>query len=131
MLAELDRDGFARDRLAEVVAVSRDGALYFLRSEDIAERADATRQGASVTMLDLVRPYAAGPDLVEPRPLLRIVPGKLHGEPRVPGTMITSALLFDLARLGYPIETIRSMYPDATEDAIAQAVELERTLHAA
>jgi uncharacterized protein (DUF433 family) len=79
--------------------------------------------------LNLVAPYVGqkgrGPDLLTPRTLLRIIPGKLHGAPHVAGTRIPTAVLFTLAQQGYGVDDILEMYPDASREAVDQAIELE------
>ena len=62
-------------------------------------------------MLDLVAPYHNGPDLLEPRPLLRIIPGKLQGEPHLLGTRIASATIYTLHNSGYGAEQIMRDVP--------------------
>src|SRR5688572_30799038 len=58
------------------------------RVRPLPERA-LTDKLASETCFTLVSPYLGqGPDLLDPRPLLRIIPGKLHGEPHVVDTRI-------------------------------------------
>ncbi len=79
-------------------------------------------------MLDLVAPYHNGPDLLEPRPHLRIIPGKLHGEPHLLGTRIASATIYTLHTSGYGAEQIRVMYPEAAPHALRQAIDLEQSL---
>ena len=60
--------------------------------------------------------------------MLRIIPGKLHGEPHIVGTHIPSLTIGALADAGYTIEQIHSMYPDATIDALTTAIDFERSL---
>ena len=81
-------------------------------------------------MLDLVlvARYRTGPNLLEPRSLLRIIPGKLHGEPHLLGTRITSATVYTLHKGGYRTEQIRAMYPEASPHALRQAIHLEQSL---
>ncbi len=94
-------------------------------------RADGTAQLAIPGVLRLVTPYHAAPDLVRPRPLLRIIPGKLHGEPHVDDTRVSTAVLYRLEAMGYPHQDILAMYPSVSEEALTQATDLERSLHAA
>jgi uncharacterized protein (DUF433 family) len=78
-----------------------------------------------------IRPYGSGPDLLYPRPNVRILPGKLSGEPHVEGTRILTSNLFALQSLGYSSQQIQEMYPAATLGAIEQALDLEKSLAAA
>jgi uncharacterized protein (DUF433 family) len=83
--------------------------------------------------LDLVRPFEItpglkGPNLVVPRPTLRIVPGKLSGEPHVLDTRIPTVLVASLSREGYRTEQISELYPELTAANIEEAIDLERQL---
>jgi uncharacterized protein (DUF433 family) len=127
-LAELEKDSLPRHKLREL-AVSSDGELFFQAPDGQAVRADASRQEAMPSVLNLVSAYNdRGPDLLEPRSLLRILPGKLHGEPHIVHTRISTAVLYELHREGYSDDQIRRMYPDVSEDALRQAIELEQSL---
>ena len=127
-LAALERDGLPRHKLREL-AVSSNGKLFFHEPDRPTVRADSSRQIAMPGMLNLVAAYNdRGPDLLEPRPLLRIMPGKLHGEPHILHTRISTAVLYELHREGYSDEQIRRMYPDISEEALLQAIELEQSL---
>jgi uncharacterized protein (DUF433 family) len=130
-LSELEKDGLARHKLREIV-VSDDGALFFQRPNLGTVKADSGRQIALPGTLNLVSPYQdRGPDLLEPRPLLRILPGKLHGEPHVIHTRISTSVLFCLSEMGYAADDILEMYPDVTKEALEQALDLEKTLQRA
>jgi uncharacterized protein (DUF433 family) len=69
-----------------------------------------------------------GPDLVRPREGLRIIPGKLAGEPHVEGTRIETRILWALHDRGFGDEQILTFYPDVTAAQLAQAVDLEHQL---
>lgn len=84
-------------------------------------------------MVDLVRPFATpqetrGPDLRHPRPQLRIIPGKLGGEPHIRRTRLETQALAALARRGLEDDKIYRLYPIATAEAIDQGLDLERQL---
>lgn len=68
---------------------------------------------------------AIGPDLRRPRPTLRIVPGKLAGEPHVEETRVPTSMLAALSRRHFKIVQILELYPGLSEAAIIEAVELE------
>jgi uncharacterized protein (DUF433 family) len=130
-LVELEKDGLPRHKLREL-AIAADGALFFHEPDGPTIRADASRQEAMSGALSLVSAYnGRGPDLLQPRPLLRILPGKLHGEPHIVHTRIPTAALFELHREGYTSEQIQRMYPDVSIEALNQAIELEQALGAA
>lgn len=71
-----------------------------------------------------------GPDLRQPRPHLRILPGKLGGEPHIAGTRITTAQLVVLRDKGFSQGGIVELYPILRDQgtAIEEAVSLERQL---
>jgi uncharacterized protein (DUF433 family)/DNA-binding transcriptional MerR regulator len=88
------------------------------------------RSGQSIVMelAALVAPNGLGPDLLQPRPKLRIIPGKLSGEPHIENTRIASASLYALSTDGYTVAAIRHFYPHVSREAIEEALDLERTL---
>jgi len=129
-LLELEKRGIPHERWHKLAAVSRGGELFFEFADERAVRAAPGQQGGWPSFLYLVHPYQHAPDLLEPRPLLRIIPGKLHGEPHLLDTRIPSATIFSLAQMGYTITQIQEMYPESSPEAIRQAVDLERSLHA-
>ncbi len=109
------------------------------RSGDIHVDANGAREVGSrqrlldQDMVDLLRPFATpqetkGPDLHKPRPQLRIVPGKLGGEPHVRRTRLETQALAALARRGVEDAKIYRLYPIAPQEAIDQALDLERQL---
>ncbi|MBM2812726.1 MAG: hypothetical protein HW416_3485, partial [Chloroflexi bacterium] len=126
-LNQLGLRGVSREQLSRVVAVSRAGQLY-IDLDAGPFRADAGAQGVSEEVLPLVRPYGAGPDLFEPRPRLRIIPGKLQGEPHLLGTRIASATIYGLRAAEYSEYQILYLYPEATGEAVRDAIDLERSL---
>lgn len=129
-LQQLEERGAFRERLHELLAVAPGGKeLYFAFPGEEPIHAAPDRQVAMGDVLQPVRPYLGGPDLLEPRPLLRIVPGKLHGEPHLLDTRIPSAAIYALAEDGYTHAQIQAMYPEAPAAALEQAIEFERALH--
>ncbi len=90
--------------------------------------------------LDLVEAWqgengVVGPHLFEPRSTLRIIPGKLSGEPHVVDTRIPTTMLSSLRTRGLEVDAIIELYPRLThqnvEEAIALEVQLDRNLRAA
>lgn len=131
MLATIEEYGESPESLIRLVAVSQDNELFLTLAEQVAVRADGAHQLAMPGVLQLVRPYHTAPDLFQPWPLLRIIPSKLHGEPHIRDTRVSTAVLYRLGEMGYSQEQILAMYPGVSEDALRQAVDLERDLHAA
>jgi len=76
-----------------------------------------------------------GPHLLEPGPTLRIIPGKLSGEPHVVDTRIPTKMLSSLRIRGMVVNSIIELYPRLTrqnvEEAVALEAQLERNLPAA
>jgi uncharacterized protein (DUF433 family) len=76
-----------------------------------------------------------GPNLDRPGPTLRLIPGKLSGEPHIEDTRVPTLMLGALAGRGLATPAIAALYPSLTTDnivaAIALEVQLERNLRAA
>jgi uncharacterized protein (DUF433 family) len=69
-----------------------------------------------------------GPNLVRPRPSLRIIPGKLSGEPHAAGTRIPSRTVWRLRSQGLDEADIIELYPRLTPENVRDAVDLEDEL---
>lgn len=110
--------------------VERDGRIVIVSDDGLVTASGEGR----LDVLNLLGPFevdaARGPNLVRPRPLLRIVPGKVGGEPHVKGSRLTTLTLAALASQGYSAEQIAALYPDEDPEALLEAVELEATLDA-
>jgi uncharacterized protein (DUF433 family) len=131
MLEALELSGIPRDGLYRVIAITEGGRLVIKLDETGALTAASGRQRLMGDVLPLVAPFGTGPDLYRPQPLLRIIPGKLHGEPHLAGTRIASTVVFEFSQMGYPLADIQGFYPDADPKALQQAIEFERSLRAA
>jgi uncharacterized protein (DUF433 family) len=111
--------------------VDRSGRV-FLDLEDRLEA--ASRQTAYAPALDLLGPFdapgASGPDLRRPRPHLRIVPGKLGGEPHLAHSRLTTLAVAALSARGYSVDAIHALYPAEPTEAIGEAIDLEQRLAA-
>jgi uncharacterized protein (DUF433 family) len=84
-------------------------------------------------LLDAIAPFSTaegpkGPDLVRPRPQLRIVPGRLSGSPHIEDTRVETRAVAALARDGASNHRILTLYPFLTMEKIGQAVDLEDQL---
>jgi uncharacterized protein (DUF433 family) len=113
------------------VAVDRGGRII-LSAYPSPEHPDGQAVLAAEA-LDLLRPLAIGrlvrgPDLVTPRPRLRIVPGKLAGAPHVHRTRIETEALAALQRRGLSVSKITALYPAIQTADIEDALDLEREL---
>ena len=107
------------------------GAIYLKRPKDDPETLEG--QLAHKDLLDLIAPFSTiegtrGPDLVRPRPDLRIVPGKVSGSPHVVHTRLETRALAALTVDGFEIAGIHRLYPYVTAAQIEQALDLENQL---
>jgi uncharacterized protein (DUF433 family) len=132
-LSELDLRLWSEET-GPTVRVDRAGNVHVL-TDPTPEAPNRQRalDGASHDLLDVIEPFKAseglrGPDLVRPRPLLRIVPGKLGGSPHVVHTRLESQAIGALATGGLPQAKIYRLYPGVEPRAIDDALDLERQL---
>lgn len=129
-LAELDLDLW-QDDATPSVGVDRSGQIVI--AADDAPVLPGGQEILDADMLDLLRPFdlgreVHGPDLVAPRPRLRIVPGKLAGAPHVRRTRIETEALAALARRGMQVAKIARLYPAIETADVEQALDLELQL---
>jgi uncharacterized protein (DUF433 family) len=129
-LAELDLDLWTDDA-GPNVAVDRRGEIV-LDVRDHPQHADG-QQLLDADQFQLLRPFeisreTRGPDLVAPRPRLRIIPGKLSGAPHVHRTRIETEALAALARRGLTSDRIVVLYPAIEQADVRDALDLERQL---
>ena len=82
-------------------------------------------------VLGLTAPFdtagMSGPDLLRPRPHLRIVPSKVAGEPHIEHSRLTTQTIAALASRGYTAAQIAGMY-DEPEAVVDEAIDLEQQL---
>lgn len=129
-LAALDLDLWTED-VTPTVAVDRGGVIV-LDVDAHAQHAGG-QQLLDADQLELLRPFEItrelrGPDLVAPRPRLRIVPGKLSGAPHVHHTRIETEVLAALARRGLTSDRIVALYPAIETADVRDALDLESQL---
>ena len=110
------------------IAVDRGGRIV-LNATPSPEHPDG-QAVLDADALDLLRPLAIGrlvrgPDLVAPRPRLRIVPGKLAGAPHVHRTRIETEALAALRRRGMTVGKITALYPAIDTADVEDALDLE------
>jgi uncharacterized protein (DUF433 family) len=120
------------DAGAPRVAVDRAGNIVI---DDGGPQRAGGQRVLDAEMLDLLAPFSSreglrGPDLTAPRPLLRIVPGKLAGSPHIELTRIETQALAALERRGIGSAKIYRLYPAVPPDAVDDAIDLERELSA-
>lgn len=131
-LAQLDMAIWTEDA-GPAVRVDRGGHIHLTTDPSLERVSDGQRSiPASDDELDVLAPFhtghSRGPDLVAPRPQLRIVPGKLAGSPHVAHTRLESRALGALAVSGLPAAKIYRLYPEVPDSWIDQALDLERQL---
>ena len=83
-------------------------------------------------MVNLIAPFkthtSRGPDLHSPRPNLRILPGKLSGEPHIAHSRIETTAVAALSSRGFGYDDLERLYPNVRPLALAEAIDLERQL---
>lgn len=132
-LAELNMALWTEDS-GPAVRVDRSGEILVTTEPDLERASDRQRVlDEGDDELEILAPFptvgdSRGPDLVSPRPQLRIVPGKLGGSPHVVHTRLESQAIGALAQSGLPTAKIYRLYPDVAVRAIDDALDLERQL---
>ncbi len=121
------------------VWVDRKGGIVLgLKSAVFVPLRSGLLQALMDTEVDLIDAFESrsglkAPNLVTPRPTLRIIPGKLSGEPHIEDTRIPTSIVAALAGRGFPPDRIRELYPSLSRVNIDEAVDLEdqleRNLH--
>ena len=84
-------------------------------------------------VVDVLGPFeglegAQGPDLLRPRPTLRIIPRKISGAPHIDGTRLPTQSISALADRGFTVEEVAKIYPFVSLEALKESIELERQL---
>jgi uncharacterized protein (DUF433 family) len=84
-------------------------------------------------VVDILGPFeglegAHGPDLLRPRPTLRIIPRKISGAPHIEGTRLPTQSISVLAERGFTLEELAGIYPFASLEALKDSIELEKQL---
>lgn len=68
-----------------------------------------------------------GPNLVRPRPQLRIVPSKVTGEPHIVHSRVTTQTIAALAKRNFADDRIATIY-NVSAEAVRESIDLERQL---
>lgn len=125
-----------RDELSPVTTrVFVDGSGNVVLRDDARIESLTGRQQHFGEGIDLLSEYRVdeargivGPDLVRPRPLLRIVAGKLAGEPHVQDTRVPTSMLDAMIERGYRPADVVELYPFLTTQAVEESRSLEQQL---
>jgi uncharacterized protein (DUF433 family) len=132
-LAELDMALWTEDS-GPAVRVDQTGHVFLATQPSLERVGDHQRAlgDDADNSLNVLAPFethnAKGPDLVRPRPHLRIVPGKLGGSPHIENTRLESQAVGALAASGLPMAKIYRLYPEVEQPAINDALALEHQL---
>lgn len=116
------------------VEVDPAGRLHFgTVAEKWVELGGGIRQYEAGALVDLIQPFemhlgVIGPNLVRPGETLRIIPGKLSGEPHVEETRIQTQAIGALEARGLDPDSILELYPDLGVENVTAAIRLERRL---
>jgi uncharacterized protein (DUF433 family) len=105
---------------------AREHSMWIELGEDVAQQ--VMESAVNLLLVPSWQEGHRGPNLRTPRPTLRIVPGKLSGEPHVARTRIPTDMISALANRGFEPLEIVELYPRLTEVAIEEAIDLERQL---
>jgi uncharacterized protein (DUF433 family) len=115
------------------VEVDPAGRLHFGHGQEKWIELGGGRRQYEAGALDLVRPFELhvgiiGPDLIQPGATLRMIPGKLSGEPHVEETRIQTQAIGALDVRGLDPDSIIELYPDLGVENVSAAITLERRL---
>jgi uncharacterized protein (DUF433 family) len=131
LLAQLDLDLWSpRERGASPLVVDRAGRI-FVRAGD--KLLDLRRHPVLLPeeALDLTAPFSVngsrGPDLMRPRPHLRIVPSKVAGEPHLADSRVTTQAVAALGCRGWVVDDIALFY-GVEQVQVREAIDLEEQL---
>jgi uncharacterized protein (DUF433 family) len=137
VLAELEMKGIdlwssGQQGHTSPLVVDRSGRIYISQGSSLeTDRGE----GVMSEVLDLLGPFDTengtwGPDLRQPMPHLRIVPGKVSGEPHLAHSRLTTQSVVTLANRGFSLDDIQRLYPDESAEGLREAIELEHRLAA-
>jgi len=128
-LRELELDLFEEGR--PIVAVTLSGEVVL--DADAGPLHLASGQYLKKELVNILGPFEGlegtkGPDLMWPRPTLRIVPRKISGAPHILGTRLPTQSIFALADRGLSLEQISRIYPYLETASLRDSIDLERQL---
>jgi uncharacterized protein (DUF433 family) len=128
-LKHLDLDLFEEGR--PVVAVTLAGEVVI--EADAGPLHLASGQYLKKELVNILGPFEGlegtkGPDLLWPRPTLRIVPRKISGAPHILGTRLPTQSIYALADRGLSLEQIARIYPFVADESLRDSIDLEQQL---
>lgn len=111
------------------LVVDRKGKIHIRYRGDVADLAG--QAPLDTQWLDPLAAFEAdggnGPNLLAPRPHIRIVPARVAGEPHVVDSRLTTLSLAALASRGMSVSRIAKLY-DVEAEVVDEALDLERQL---
>lgn len=116
-----------------IVEVDPAGRLHFGSANAKWVELGGGRRQYEAGAVDLIRPFemhvgVVGPDLIRPGETLRIIPGKLSGEPHVEETRVQTQAIGALEARGLDPDSILELYPNLGIKNVTAAIALERRL---
>lgn len=128
-LRDLELDLFEEGR--PIVAVTLAGEVVI--QVDAGPLHLASGQYLEKELVNILGPFEGlegtkGPDLMWPRPSLRIVPRKISGAPHILGTRLPTQSIFALADRGLSVEQIAKIYPYVERASLRDSIDLEQQL---
>lgn len=134
-LAELERLGLdiwddSGDQPDSPLRVDSSAKIFVIADDVVG----ADGQQALPGTLDLLGPFEygerQGPDLIRPRPNLRIIPGKVSGEPHLADSRITTQVAAALYENIPDVGKVSDLYPGVNAQSFREAIEFEHSLAA-
>jgi uncharacterized protein (DUF433 family) len=116
---------------ASPLLVDKAGKMFLRTGEGLLNSHGQKAVDLPIEFFDLLAPFELagqhGPDLLRPRPHLRIVPLKVAGEPHIVDSRITSRSLAALSGRGFEPGRIAEMYR-VDHQSVIEALDLESQL---
>lgn len=118
------------DQERSAIVVDRSGRVLLERSSGLQT---ASGQLVLADVLNVLQPFDTelgirGPDLIRPRPAIRIHPGRLAGSPHIEDTRIETRALGALCESGLSNAKILALYPFLSVEQISESLDLEAQL---
>lgn len=128
-LRDLRLDLFEEER--PVVAVTFKGEIVIDADAVPLQLVDG--QYMERKLVNIIGPFEGlegtkGPDLMWPRPTVRISPRKISGAPHIEGTRLPTQSVYALTERELTVEQIARIYPFVSRESLNDSIDLERQL---
>lgn len=128
-LRELRLDLFEEGR--PIVAVTFKGEIVI--DADAVPLQLVNGQYVERELVNIIGPFEGlegtnGPDLLWPRPTVRILPRKISGAPHIDGTRLPTESVYALSERDLSVEQIARIYPFVSRESLNDSIDLERQL---